>query len=76
MEFIVIPWLCLIAVTMAHPFLVSLAWAIPFMVTCELSYQQKISHWWACGIAIAALVYALLFITGYVLLSGAMKGLH
>ena len=76
MEYVIIPWLCLVAVTMAHPILVALAFMVPFAVTSELSYRGRCSRWWSLGIGIAALVYVVVFAVGYFLLSEAMKGLH
>jgi hypothetical protein len=76
MEYLVIPWLYLVSVTMAYPVIVAIAWALPLVIACELRYRGIISLWWARGIAIGALVYVLLFVVGYVLLSEAMKGMH
>jgi hypothetical protein len=76
MEYLIIPWLFVVAATLTHPVLISLAWAIPFVATWEMGHRKIISLWWARGIAIGALAYAIFFVAGYVILSEAMKGLH
>ena len=76
MELFVLPLILIVAITMAHPILVALAFMVPFAVTSELSYRGRCSRWWSLGIGIAALVYVVVFAVGYFLLSEAMKGLH
>ena len=76
MELFVLPLILIVAITVAHPFLVVLAFMVPFAVTSELSYRGRCSRWWSLGIGIAALVYVVVFAVGYFLLSEAMKGLH